>query len=105
MATGIKKGGQMKERNLFLVLCHTDGNHGTSRGTPIHHNQAKARSSCDAFGGNLMPHQSNHDALCHCLVVRRQTFKSREAADAKAKELQAQYPSDMYWSLGVESPD
>ncbi len=46
-----------------------------------------------------------HDAHCHCLVVERQTYKTREEADAKAKELEAENPSDVCFSLEVNSPE
>lgn len=82
---------------FYLVLWHTDVK-GNSCGQQITHRESGVGRGYSGVGGN------GHDACCHCLVIKRETYKTREEADAKAKELQAQNPNDFFFSLEVKSP-
>lgn len=80
--------------SIFLVLRHADGNSAYYKtGERIMHHDDSG------VGGN------GHDAHCHCLIISRTTYKTREEADAKAEELQAKHPNDFFFSLEVGSPE
>lgn len=88
---------------IYLVLCHDDANQYEDlarvgyllAGKPVHHRHDRRVG----VGGN------GHDSLCHCLIVRRETYRTREEADRAAEELQAKNPSALYWSLEVKEPE
>ena len=65
----------MDSKKIYLVLCHEDWNRGHGR-----------------------------DPECLCLKVFRDTYKTREEADAQAKKAQEEKPENLYWSLEVNMP-
>lgn len=46
-----------------------------------------------------------HDGYCHCLLVYRETYKTREDADTVAEKLGTENPGDCCWSLEVQGPE
>ena len=88
---------------IFLVLRHDDARQYEDlaragyllAGRPVHHRHDHRVG----VGGN------GHDSLCHCLIVQRETYRTRKEADKAAEELNAKYPSAICWSLEVEEPE
>ena len=88
---------------IYLVLCHEDANQFEDlaragyflAGRQVHHRHDRRVG----VGGN------GHDSLCHCLVVQRKTYRTREEADKAAEEMQTKDSSSIYWSLEVKEPE
>jgi cobalamin-dependent methionine synthase I len=97
--------GQQYVNAVFLVLCHIDGmsnakiskNPYDLRYRWLDHELRGRGSDC---GGN-----GTHDRYCHCLRVMRKTYKTREAADEAAAQLERENPENCYWSLEVQAPE
>ena len=85
---------------IYLVLMHDEARDGVVHtfGRP-------------AFVVEHQPHHEvgigghGHDLFCHCLIVRRETYRTREEADEATIELGKKYPNSFCWSLGVKEPE
>lgn len=88
----------MEREMIFLVLQHCDVDQNLGCGRQVYHSHGYRRSDGVGVGGN------GHDPCCHCLIVRKETYKTREEADKIAEKLQLEHPGDFFFSLEVYLP-
>ena len=87
---------------IYLILQHLEGaKHVTSYVDSwmrqIDHERVGYRR-CGVGGGG-------HNTWCGCLIVHRTTYRTRDAADKIAEQMQAENPGDTIWSLEVNTPE
>lgn len=81
--------------SIYLVLRHQEGKLNLGHQV-LHHERAGSYPGVGGLG---------HDARCHCLVVEGKTYATRDGADTRVSELEAENPNDVCFSLEVSSPE